>query len=255
MGSLTGFYSIFRLNVNLFIDNPMHESSFLFNKSEIPIRSDIKIKKKVLKPTIKPKPVEKVIEQKEEIDENEELKRKSIANFKRSKSKHIINQYGQVVGKESDPSETLKNKKIVKPKSKSDIKKSGKQELAHNIFAPEDTFDDYIDDLYGTENTFELKHVSYPKPKDDQKKQEVEEIQLPDIACKTTMKLDFTKQDVDKPYEKIPNDFEIVFNFRCTQVNKQWEFEWEELEVLRNEIIKKLQENPELGNLMINGQE
>jgi hypothetical protein len=255
MGSLTGFYSIFRLNVNLFLDYPMLESSYLFGKSKIPIRSDLMKKKKPMKIVQKPKEVQPIEKKPEPINENEALKRKSIAKFKRSKSKHIINQYGQIVGKE--PNMKKKPEKIEqqpKPKAKSQFKQKPKQEFSHNIFDPNESLDDHIDNLYGTENTFEVKHVSHPllhkKPKTEDN---VDDLQLPEIASKTTMKLTFRKSDVDKANVKIPDDFEIIFNFRCTEIHKQWAFEWEELEVLRNQIIKQLQETPNLGKIMING--
>ena len=249
MGSLTGFYSIFRLNVNLFMAQPMKETLDYFHEGIQPIRSDIKIIPEI--------PLDDELkEQKQElkksfeiISKEEELKRKSMATFKRSKSKHIINQYGQVVGKEpiNDKQTTNidTNSKKVKTKKKS--------EHTHNIFDPEDSMEENMNDLYGTKKTFEVKHVKHPvlSNKTISKKPK----QFSDIIFnkKTTMKLSFSKFDVDKAQETIPDDFEIVFNFRCMEENKQWTFEWEQLEQLRNQIIEKLQNNPDLGNIMING--
>ena len=253
MGSLTGFYSIFRLNVNLFMDQPMKETPEYFENGVRPLRSDVIVKPEL--PLVAVKFEEDLKETKQELEKSQEkiseedLKRKSMANFKRSKSRHIINQYGQIVGKEPmNEEEKAKNNSRILEKSK---KKKTNTELAHNIFDPEDSMEQNMDDLYGTKKTFEVKHVKHPvlgsKPISQKPKSKTT------FTKKTTMKLTFSKFDVDKAQERIPEDFEIVFNFRCMEENKKWSFEWGELEELRNKIIKKLESNPELGKIMING--
>ena len=253
MGSLTGFYSIFRLNVNLFMDQPMKETPEYFENGVRPLRSDVIVKPEL--PLVAVKFEEDLKETKQELKKSQEkiseedLKRKSMANFKRSKSRHIINQYGQIVGKEPmNEEEKAKNNSRILEKSK---KKKTNTELAHNIFDPEDSMEQNMDDLYGTKKTFEVKHVKHPvlgsKPISQKPKSKTT------FTKKTTMKLTFSKFDVDKAQERIPEDFEIVFNFRCMEENKKWSFEWGELEELRNKIIKKLESNPELGKIMING--
>ena len=246
MGSLTGFYSIFRLNINLFLDYPKLETSPLFKNSKGPLRSDINLKKPMFKKPSKETPSEPP------EDPQEDLKKKSIASFKRSKSKHIINQYGQIVGVEPmSKDEKKENNEKIRRKSNMRLKKSAKSEVhMHNIFHPEDSMDE-IEDLYGTENTFEVKHVKHSGIGNLGISEEGD---LPEIAKKTTMRLTFSKADVDKANQKIPEDFEIIFKMRCVQENKNWSFEWSQLEDLRNELIRKLQENPQLGRVMLNGE-
>lgn len=260
MGSLTGFYSIFRLNVNLFLDQPMDETIEYFRNDPRPVRSDIKKKPKLPEILdIKEKKEEKIEEEKiEQEPDNEDLKRKSIANFKRSKSKHIINQYGQIVGKEpmNEEEKLLNNSKILEKSKKKPQTKRESENLAHNIFDPDESIEPSMDDLYGTEKTFEVKHIKHPVLSNRcvSKKLTKQPLDLP-VEKKSTMKLTFSKFDVDKAQPNIPDDFEIIFNFRCLEDNKQWISEWEELEQLRNQIIKKLETQPDLGRTMLNGKQ
>ena len=88
MGSLTGFYSIFRLNVNLFMDQPMKETPEYFENGVRPLRSDVIVKPEL--PLVAVKFEEDLKETKQELKKSQEkiseedLKRKSMANFKRS---------------------------------------------------------------------------------------------------------------------------------------------------------------------------
>lgn len=264
MGSMTGFYSVFRLNVNLFLDYPMDESSPLFANAKKPVRSDLKKEVKQILPkqvALEPKDAE----EEKVIDEKEEIKKKSILKFKRSKSRHIINQYGQIVGMEPMTDEEKKknnekirmNSKIKKvkinapekkrPKTKSVRKKAD----SYNIFAPGDSSseDDY-ETLYGTERTFEVKHVSHPALSVEPLKKTPK---LSKKIKKTTMRLSFPRHELDKAYYKLPKDFEIVFHFRCLEEKAEWVQEWEELENLRNEVIAKIEKSPDAGRIMING--
>lgn len=263
MGSLTGFYSIFRLNVNLFVDYPMQEDSQLFRNTTGPVRSDKQTEP--VEPEPKPEPAvpdkqdepakEKPEEKKQK--EHEDLKRKSIATFKRSKSKHIINQYGQIVGieKMSDEEKLKSNRRIrgpdAEPKPKSQTRSD---QLAHNIFHPNESSQSYMEDLYGTEHTFDVKHVKHaPLNTVKHVKRETDADVLPQKERKTTMRVGFSRRDVDKAHAKIPTDFEIIFNFRCLEESPKWLSEWAELEHLRNEIIRKLESKPDKGYVMING--
>ena len=279
MSTMTGYTGLFHLNVNLFLDYPMREPDNLF-------QSNLR-KSRMFKSA---RTIKKVSTSQLEINRSK---------FKRSKSKHIINQFGQVVGIDHDDDEEPKEVSLEEAKSSTskikkynlfDNRKSDANNIhnssnkkpennnnlsnlvgselyeVHDIYNPKKTSLNEADlaDLYKTDKQandndettprHSLLKNAFLKPKFNRDlDSKIKNLKSEIFMDKSTMKLVYTREDLDKPHYKVPDDFELVFNFKCLAVNKVWEKEWLELEELREYVFRRLRKDPKLGEYMCDG--
>lgn len=268
LSSITGYYQVFRVNINLHLHDPKTECSELFNQ---------------------------ISEQMTKSTRHVSIYRNKSSNKKRTKNMPIYNHLGQAIGvkkveiddseqinspknndqnnpKRSKSTKTKDNFNLFK-KSKNDkpinrFKKDSGINLEHNIFDP--NFEG-SKDLYNTKsqnngpvsmnkNPILSNHINKSKLDKNRKsilfiKNEEELKKYRNIFNKQNkITVNLEKKDLDKADNQIPFDFELEMNFDCANENVlKWEQKWIEIEKSRIYIVKKLNQDESLGNYMLNG--